>query len=306
MDNVEFTLPVTTPFRLDLTAWALRRRGGNIVDQWSGGRYSRVLVDRDRGVRVVVVQPGAAAQGVVVTLRSEGQIDDQLQGSARALVQKMFGLSADLTPFYRLAKGDVLLNDLAAEFAGVRPPRFPSMFEALVNSVACQQVSLESGIATLNRLAQKFGVPMVDDGAAQYSFPQPIDLIPLSEEHVKSVGFSRQKARAILGLARLFAEDGTDFAHLDQLTNGEAVADLTAIPGIGRWSAEYVLLRGLGRLDSFPGDDVGAQNNLQRLFERETRPTYDEIRTLVAGWSPYQGFVYFHLLLEKLRAKGVL
>lgn len=242
----------------------------------------------------------------MITVRSEGRIDEQLHAFARAHVEKVLGLSADLTAFYRLAKADVFLESIVTDFAGVRPPRFPSMFEALVNSVACQQVSLDSGIATLNRLAQGFGAHLVDDGQTQYAFPRPIDRVHLPSERIKSVGFCGQKARAIVGLAWLFAQDDTDLSHLDQLTNDQAITYLTAIPGIGRWSAEYVLLRGLGRLDSFPGDDVGAQNNLRQLFRLDTKPTYEEIKTLVSRWSPYQGFVYFHLLLDKLRAKGVL
>jgi DNA-3-methyladenine glycosylase II len=67
-----------------------------------------------------------------------------------------------------------------------------------------------------------------------------------------------------------------------------------------------VVLRGMGRLDIFPGDDVGAQSNLQRRFHRDTKPGYDEIKELVSRWSPYPGLVYFHLLLGKLRMKGVL
>jgi DNA-3-methyladenine glycosylase II len=131
-----------------------------------------------------------------------------------------------------------------------------------------------------------------------------VDLLDVPEERITELGFSRQKTRAIKDLTAHFAADGTDLSQLDHITNDHAVAYLTGIRGIGRWSAEYVLLRGLGRLDSFPGDDVGAQNNLQRLFHRDTKPGYDEIKELVARWSPYQGVVYFHLLLEKLRTKG--
>ena len=67
-----------------------------------------------------------------------------------------------------------------------------------------------------------------------------------------------------------------------------------------------MLLRGLGRLDTFPGDDIGAQNNLQRLFRLADKPTYDHIRQLTSPWHPYEGVVYFHLLLDKLRANGAL
>lgn len=306
MDDTQIRLAVSSPFRLDFTAWALRRRESNIVDQWAGGHYGRLFVTHDRAVWVTIAQPKGAGQELVVTLRSDQRTDGQLQHDLQLLVHKMLGLAIDLGAFYRLAEDDELLKHLVTAFAGVRPPRFPTVFEALVNSVACQQVSLDSGIAALNRLARTFGANLVTDGVRQCAFPRPVDLLDVPEECIKELGFSRQKARTIADLAKHVAADGTDLAHLDHMTNDQVVGYLTGIRGIGRWSAEYVLLRGLGRLDSFPGDDVGAQNSLQRLFHRNTKPSYDEIKELVSRWSPYQGVVYFHLLLEKLRTKGLV
>ncbi len=86
----------------------------------------------------------------------------------------------------------------------------------------------------------------------------------------------------------------------------EIIEFLSSLRGIGRWSADYVLLRGLGRVNIFPGDDIGAKNNLQRLFKLDERPSYEKIRELTSQWYPYQGLVYFHLLLDKLHAKGFL
>jgi DNA-3-methyladenine glycosylase II len=76
--------------------------------------------------------------------------------------------------------------------------------------------------------------------------------------------------------------------------------------GIGRWTAEYVLLRGLGRLHVFPGDDVGAHNKLRRLFDIDTALDYDAVRRLVGRWYPYAGVVYFHLLLDSLSGSDVV
>jgi DNA-3-methyladenine glycosylase II len=81
---------------------------------------------------------------------------------------------------------------------------------------------------------------------------------------------------------------------------------LTRLHGIGRWSAEYVLLRGLGRLNIFPGDDLGAHNKLKRLFQIESRLDYEAVRQLVARWDPYAGLVYFHLLLDSLATAGLV
>jgi DNA-3-methyladenine glycosylase II len=139
-----------------------------------------------------------------------------------------------------------------------------------------------------------------------HAFPTPGDLADVQEESIRELGFSRQKARAIKELSTHVADNTVDLARLEGMTNREVIADLSRIRGIGRWSAEYVLLRGLGRLDTFPGDDIGAQNNLQRLFHLDDKPAYDDIRQLTSPWHPYEGVVYFHLLLDKLRLNGVI
>lgn len=301
------TLPVTAPFRLDFTAWALQRRQANVVDRWARGQYTRALVGNTGAVTVTISQQATgAAPALVVNLRSDHRVTGQLPVEVRLLVQKMFGLAADLRPFYALAQGSPVLASLVEQFAGLRPPRFPTIFEALVNAIACQQVSLDSGIAALNRLSEKFGMQLVGGGARICAFPRPVDLADAGEGTIRGLGFSQQKARAIKELARAVAADRLDLVKLEQLSNEDAVAYLSEIRGIGRWSSEYVLLRGLGRLDTFPADDVGAQNNLQRLFGLDRKPGYDEINALLAPWSPYQGLVYFHLLLEKMRLKGFL
>jgi DNA-3-methyladenine glycosylase II len=81
---------------------------------------------------------------------------------------------------------------------------------------------------------------------------------------------------------------------------------LMAFRGVGRWSAEYVMLRGLGRLHVFPGDDVGAQKSLARWLGRSAPLDYGGVRKAVAPWQPYAGLVYFHLLLDGLSNAGVL
>jgi DNA-3-methyladenine glycosylase II len=116
----------------------------------------------------------------------------------------------------------------------------------------------------------------------------------------RALGFSRQKARALVTLAGAVERRDID---LEQLTNADDAAALTQLlqlRGIGRWSSEYVLLRGLGRLHVFPGDDVGAQKSLARLLGRSSQLDYAGVQRATEAWRPYAGFVYFHLLLEGL------
>jgi DNA-3-methyladenine glycosylase II len=307
MARAKIVLPTAPPFRLDLTVWALRRRSKNAVDWWDGRQYSRVTILGNDPVRLTVTQETAGIEPtLIVTVESKSRISKQARDEVRLLVQKMLGLAVDLRPFYVLASNNDAIGPLVEQFLGMRPPRFPSIFEGLINSIACQQVTLDLGILLLNRLSERFGAHLVDHGCLLHAFPTPVDLADASEESIKELGFSRQKARAMKGLSTQVVDSRVDLARLEGMTNTEAIEHLVAIRGIGRWSAEYVLLRGMGRLNTFPGDDIGAQNNLQRMFHLDGKPNYDEIRQLTSPWHPYEGVVYFHLLLEKLRANGAI
>lgn len=303
MITKKFTIPVLPPFRLDLTVWALRRRAKNSIDQWDGQHYSRVLVVDDTAVRVLVEQHSASELTVTV---SSKQQSETAAAEVKETLRTMFSVDTNLAPFYQLAARDTHLRSLTEMFKGVKPPRFPTIFEALINSIACQQISLDAGISLLNKLAENYGLNYSDGQETYYAFPQPEALCSISEEEMKQLGFSRQKTRAIAELSAKLVEQRLDLSPLDAFANEEIVNVLTQNWGIGRWSAEYTLLRGFGRLDILPGDDVGAQKNLRELLALEARPTYDQIKLLSQRWQPYAGLVYFHLLLEKLQRKGVL
>jgi DNA-3-methyladenine glycosylase II len=219
----------------------------------------------------------------------------------------MFGIDADLTEFYRLSEGQPKLNALVRRFRGVKPPRFPTVFEALVNAVACQQLSLTVGIRILNRLASAFGPSMPEPGLNAHGFPGPRDLSPAKIDALKPLGFSGQKARSVIELAHAISEKQLDIENFEEVeSDEEAIARLRQLRGVGRWSAEYALLRGLGRLHIFPGDDTGARGKLQRWLEIDTPLDYEGVRRAIAPWKACGGLVYFHLLLKGLEEAGAI
>ncbi len=307
MNRVYFNIQVVPPFRLDLTTWVLQRRKKNILDQWDGQSYRRVLILQDLPIKITVSQRGSADDSyLLVVLQCQQTITPQIQAEAKTAIQKLLGTTINLEPFYILANRKPLIMPVVQQFLGVKPPRYPSIFEALINAIACQQVSLDAGIAVLNRLCEAFGAKFVDDSNLIYAFPRPEDLIDTSEDELNKIGFSYQKARSVKELAYATLSGELNQAALERASDGEAIARLQKIRGIGRWSAEYALLRGLGRLNIFPDDDIGGQNNLMQLLNLSTRPNYEDINKLTASWHPYGGFIYFHLLLHKLAAKGIL
>ena len=285
------------PFRLDLTAWALRRRSHNALDRWDGSTYQRVVSIDGRPVALLVTQ-GGALDAPRLTVRLAGRpIDQHAEVLARSALDRLFGLTVDLSEFAAMAAPDPLLGPLAERMRGLKPPRFPTVFEALVNGVACQQLSLAVGIHLLNRLVADRGRPVAEDSGGPRAFPTPEGLATAQPDELKLHGFSFSKARTIVETARAIVAGDLDLESLEHLDDGAAIERLTSLRGVGRWTAEYVMLRGLGRLHIFPGDDVGAHNKLRRFFEIDTELDYDGVKRLVAPWHPYAAVSYTHLTL---------
>ena len=311
--SMTFSLDPVPPFRLDLTIWTLRRRADNRVDRWDGRTYRRVLaLEDDVAVAMAVTQSGAPdAPHLCVTL-SGARLSSEMEGVARAVLQRTLGVGVDLSAFYRFAETDAKLGPLVRRFHGVKPPRLPTVFETLVNAIACQQITLTQGIHLLNRLSQTYGLDGSDDKSATgddtsaHAFPRPRDLAGHEPQDLKALGFSTNKGRALVELARAVTGSNLDLEALAGLDDDAAIARLLALRGVGRWTAEYVLLRGLGRTHIFPGDDVGARNNLQRWLGLAEPLDYIGVQRTLAGWKPYGGLIYFHLLLDRLAQSGYL
>lgn len=297
-----FEIRPVPPFRLDLTVWALRRRPENILDRWDGHTYRRALSIGDEVVEVAAEQSGSAARPRV-TVTAQAQPD--AASALRSTLEQMLGLKIDLRDFYSFAAKQKTFRPLIAAFQGFKPPRYPTIFEALLNAISCQQVSLNVGMMLLNRLVETFGrSPRAYPSA--HACPSPADLARVSPGTLRAFGYSHQKERAILELSRAISSRELDLESLRGLDDASALENLLAIRGIGRWSAEYALLRGMGRLHSFPGDDVGGWRNLQKHLRLRARPDYAKARKLVAPWKNYAGLLYLQFLLDGLRTRGTL
>jgi DNA-3-methyladenine glycosylase II len=290
------------PFRLDLTVWVLRRLPINQMDRWDGKTYRRVLMLRDTPVEVAVVQGGSARAPQLTVTAETVRLGTKTCEAVISMLDKMLGLSVDLRPFRRLAESDERLAGLIDPFLGFKPPRLPSVFETLLNGIACQQLSLQVGMHLLNRLCDAYGSAVGEN----HAFPRPSDLASASPARLRPLGFSGNKSRVILTVARAIAEGRLNLEELEALETTDAFDRLVALKGIGRWTAQYVLLRGLGRVDVFPADDVGSQNKMQRWLHRKQRPDYEKMYRILAPWRPYRGLLYFFLLLNHQVHEGLI
>jgi DNA-3-methyladenine glycosylase II len=285
-----FELEPAPPFRLDLTVWALRRRPHNEVDRWDGQAFQRVLMLNSVPVAVTVMQIAALETPRLHVRATAVRHMPDLEAAVASALRRLLGLDIDLTTFYQFAAADQHLAPLVARFRGFKPPRYPTLFEALLNAVASQQVTLNLAIQLLNKLALSHGVAVTNLQA----LPQPEALARQDPDVLRELGFSGQKARTIVELAGAYL-DGR-FDEVSALDDQAAMVYLRGFRGIGSWTAEYVLLRGLGRLHIYPGNDSGARNSLQRWLGIAL--DYEGVHRTFDRWRPYAGLIYLHLLLK--------
>jgi DNA-3-methyladenine glycosylase II len=207
------------------------------MDRWDGKTYRRVLMLRDTPAEVAVVQGGSARAPQLTVTAGGVRLGSKTCEAVISMLDKMLGLSVDLRPFRHLAQSDERLAGLIDPFIGFKPPRLPSVFETLVNGIACQQLSLQVGMHLLNRLCCACGVAAGEN----HAFPRPVDLASASPSQLMRLGFSGSKSRVILAVAQALVEGSLNLEDLAALDSAEALDRLVALTGIGRWTAQNIL-----------------------------------------------------------------
>ncbi len=297
MTSKSLLIPVREPFDLRLTVGALRRLPSSQVYRFVNDELRFLAPLRD-GHRLLAVR---AHSGVLHCVALDGPLDRAHSEEARALVGWMLGVERDLSPVMAIVRKDHVLGPLALRLAGMKPPRFASLWEAFCQIVPFQQVSLSAAISALNRLSQALG-PQCDYAGERYvGIPQPQTMLGADIAILRQCGLSAAKIQTLRRLAERALAGELEARDFMDLSDDEAIARLTAIPGIGPWSAHVALLRGLGRLSVFPSGDAGAIRSLREVYAQSERPD-DVARETLARLGDWRGYLYFMLLGRRLLA----
>ena len=150
-------------------------------------------------------------------------------------------------------------------------------FAALVEAMLYQQITGKAAATIHRRLCELVGGRL----------PRPEDFPRLSDPELRGVGLSRQKISYLRDLS-LRVQDGLPLRGLSRLGDEEVIQALTAVKGIGRWTAEMFLIFRLGRLDVLPVDDYGVRKAMQKAYRMRKLPKPDRMRRVAEAWRPYR------------------
>jgi len=293
-------LAAIPPFDFELSAHIFSE-GDRQIRAFDSGRFWQVLRAGDSLVHVSIISEGTTDRPVVAAeLSSIEDLWKEERASTVDQVRSMFNLGLDLRPFYEEASHDPVLSELTVRLRGLKPPRTPSVYEALVDSVIEQQISLAVARTLQNRMVRKFGDRLDIDGASYFTFPSPQELAHLPVEELRAIGVSGKKAEYIRDVSRMVTEGSLDLEGLKGREETESIVDeLTSIRGIGRWTAELVIMRGMGRFEVIPADDLGVRRIVSHFYFGGKNTSGKDVRSLAEGWGPRRGMASYYLIVAE-------
>jgi DNA-3-methyladenine glycosylase II len=222
-----------------------------------------------------------------------------VRAALRAAAAKLLGEPWDLPGFYAAAAGDAVLGALVhaqAGLWGLRPTLTPDPFEMLIGAISAQQVNLAFAFVTRARLVRRYGTPVTFDGVTVHAFPTAATLAAARPAELRAMQFSQRKAEYIVGLAAEIAEGRLDLAILATASDDAVRSRLTAVRGLGRWTAEWFLARALGRPDVCPADDLGVRRAVEALCFRGRPRHAGAVRRRARAWRPHRSLAAHYLL----------
>jgi DNA-3-methyladenine glycosylase II len=198
----------------------------------------------------------------------------------------------DLRPFYRIAASHSILGPITQEIHGLKPMRPASLFEMLIIAITEQQISLAAAYRIRARIIERFG----DHVNGLWAFPTPRRLGESSVADLMACGLSQRKAEYVKGLAYKVADGLLDLDQLEAMSDEDVRSLLLRVRGLGPWSVDYFLVRGLSRPDRVPADDLGIRSIVGRYLCRGQRLSPEGTMRKLSPFKPYRGLAAFYLL----------
>lgn len=219
-----------------------------------------------------------------------------IRTSIAKYIWDLFDLDRDLVNFYSLASKDKVLNMLVNKYYGLRIIGISDLFEALTWAIIGQQINLAFAYTLKKRFVESFGEKIIYNGKDYWIYPEPEVVSKLQVTDLTKLQFTTRKAEYVIGTAKLLASGEISKEELLTIKNYNQVRDiLLRIRGVGKWTADYVMMKCLKVPEAFPIADVGLHNALKLQLELDKKPSLDEIERISLNWKGWEAYATFYL-----------
>lgn len=290
---MKFFLEPKPPFNFDLVASLYSRFPTQCVDLYSEGTYERALRIDEKLYLIKVVSVGLVRKPRLSVEVVPNGADPKL---AEEQLRWIVGADEDLSGFYQKAKKDKRFAKIIKNLYGLRAPKTPNVFEALIIAITEQQIALPVAISMRKGLVEKYGDSISVEGKKYHAFPTPASLAKARPEDIRQLKFSSRKSSYIVGAAKAVADGEIDLEAMKNWKTEKILDTLTKIKGIGPWTVEYMMCRGMGRYDALPASDIGLRASATKYLGKKERVSEKGVRKLLEPFGKHKGYAAFYLI----------
>ncbi len=293
-------LKCVPPYDFDLSM-KLFRGGDKQIRRYEGGKFWQTIRADGKLVLVTLKATGTVDMPEVsAELESNQEVSAEDQRKCKQLLSVFLGAAFDLQPFYQEAKKDKIMLETVHRLRGLKVPSTVTVFEALVDSIVEQQISLNVAHVLEVNLIKKYGDPLDLETGVYYAYPTPQTLARAEIEDMRKCGLSTRKAEYIRNVSETVVEGKLDLEIFKRYTDvSKIIEELDKIKGIGVWTAELTVVRGMQKYDVIPADDLGLRRVISHFYFDGEKIAPDDAREMAQKWGKWKGLASFYLVIAE-------
>ena len=297
---MQFQLKPISPYDFELSTKIFF--SDESIRKYENNRFKQLINVNDKPILMEIESIGTVdTPKLSINFKSNNEISENEAQKGLEIVNKIFNLDFDLKSFYDDVKSDKIMLKLTQKLNGLKSPVAASVFEAMILTIIEQQISLKAAHAIERRMIKKFGSTLKRGSHTYYAFPTPAQLNNASFDELRECGLTLRKTEYIKSISKEIETGNLDLEKFKQYKdNDKIINELCKIRGIGLWTAEFVMLRGLNRLDSIPADDIGIRRVISHYYCNGKKISSDEARKIAKKWGKWKGLASFYLIIAEM------
>lgn len=298
--SMELMISPKPPFDFGLSA-TIFAEGGRQIRRYADGRYWQVIRVNNKPILITISSLGTVEKPeLLVELKSSREISDDDETRAEETINSLFNLRLELSQFYEEIKNDDIISGIARRLRGLKSPTTETVFEALIDSIIEQQIALNVAHSIEVKIVKTFGNTLDINGDIYYAFPTPQALASTTIEQIRKCGLSQRKSEYITSISKLVADKKLDLDRLKLIDDTkEIIRELDEVRGIGVWTAELTMLRGMHRLEVIPADDLGVRRCISHYYYNDRKISARETRMIAEKWGRWKGLARFYIIVAE-------